>query len=77
MYRTHNFGSGRTRIRTFFSNQDPAGTGSGQFFKIKIRPEPGPDFFFQIRIRPEPDPDIFFKLKSGRIRTRTLTFVKL
>ena len=53
----------------FFSNQDPAGTESRQFFKIRIRPEPDPDFFFKLRsgririldkngnIRPDPDPD--------------------
>ena len=34
------------------------------FFKIKIRPEPDPDFFL-ITIRPEPDPDLILKLRSG------------
>ena len=50
-------GSGRTWIRTFFSNQNPAGTVYG--------------LIFQIRIRLEPDPDFFFKLESGRNRIRT------
>ena len=47
------FGSGRTR--TFFSNQDPAGTGSRSFFHIKsgrirISDKNG-------NIWPDPDPD--------------------
>ena len=56
VYRIHYLGSGRNRIRIFFQNQYPAGTRSGSFFQIKIRPEP--------------DPDLFFKLISGRNRTR-------
>ena len=35
-----NLESGRNRIRIFFSNYDPAGTGPGHFFQIKIRPDP-------------------------------------
>ena len=90
VYRIHYLGSGRNRIRIFFQNQYPAGTGFGSFFQIKILPEPDPDLFFKLisgririkakigRIQPDPEPH----LGSGRslifsLRWRQKSYLKM